>query len=487
MNSRSSLSGGSRIVDREATRLEHPADELVQLRQRLGRRIDELLPDCLPFALPLVSVDSRFEHRPHPARTPHLSNPLPRRLDSGTVKVLLVGSGGREHALAWKLAAATSLTELHAAPGNPGIASLGSCHPVRPDDGEGLLALARGLAVDLVVIGPEAPLVGGVADELRHAGIAVFGPGRAAAQIEGSKLFAKDVLRAAGVPTAEPLAVARAPCVVKADGLAAGKGVYVCHTAAELDRGLAAVAVYGGNIVIEELLEGEEVSVFALCDGANAAALPAAQDFKRIGEADTGPNTGGMGSYSPVALEADEIVDTVHRPVLAELAARGAPFVGTLYAGLMLTEDGPRVLEFNCRFGDPETQSILPRLDVDLLTALAAAAAGEVRGVEVGVAEGAAVTVVLAAAEYPARGDSGSPIDGTSEAEQTGALVFHAGTAVHGGRLVTNGGRILNVTACARSVAEARSRAYAACELISFPGMRYRRDIALEPGLRAVH
>jgi phosphoribosylamine--glycine ligase len=194
-----------------------------------------------------------------------------------------------------------------------------------------------------------------------------------------------------------------------------------------------------------------------------------------------------MGSYSPVALEADEIVDTVHRPVLAELAARGAPFVGTLYAGLMLTEDGPRVLEFNCRFGDPETQSILPRLDVDLLTALAAAAAGEVRGVDVGVAEGAAVTVVLAAAEYPARGDSGSPIDGTSEAEQTGALVFHAGTAVHGGRLVTNGGRILNVTACARSVAEARSRAYAACELISFPGMRYRRDIALDPGLRAVH
>jgi phosphoribosylamine---glycine ligase len=403
------------------------------------------------------------------------------------VKVLLVGSGGREHALAWKLAAATSLTELHAAPGNPGIASLGSCHPVRADDGEGLLALARALAVDLVVIGPEAPLVTGVADELRHAGIAVFGPSRAAARIEGSKLFAKEVLRAAGVPTAEPLAVARPPCVVKADGLAAGKGVFVCRTAAELDRGLAAVAGYGGKTVIEELLEGDEVSVFALCDGANAIALPAAQDFKRIGDGDTGPNTGGMGSYSPVALDAEEIVDTVHRPVLGELAARGAPFVGTLYAGLMLTDDGPKVLEFNCRFGDPETQSILPRLDGDLLTALAAATAGDVRGVDLTAGEGAAVTVVLAAAEYPERGDSGSPIAGTTEAESTGALVFHAGTAVRGGTVVTNGGRILDVTACAESVAEARSRAYAACELIAFPGVRYRRDIALEPGLRAIH
>jgi phosphoribosylamine--glycine ligase len=403
------------------------------------------------------------------------------------MKVLLVGSGGREHALAWKLAAATSLTELHAAPGNPGIAAVGTCHPVRADDGEGLLALARALAVDLVVVGPEAPLVAGVADELRHAGIGVFGPSRGAARIEGSKLFAKDVLRAAGVPTAEPLALARPPCVIKADGLAAGKGVFVCRTAAELDRGLAAVAVYGGKIVIEELLEGEEVSVFAICDGANAAALPAAQDFKRIGDGDTGPNTGGMGSYSPVAVDAEAIVDTVHRPVLAELLARRAPFVGVLYAGLMLTEEGPKVLEFNCRFGDPETQSILPRLDGDLLATLAAAAAGDVRDVDVAVGEGAAVTVVLAAADYPERGDSGSPIEGTAEAEGTGALVFHAGTAVRDGTLVTNGGRILNVTATGGSVADARSRAYAACDLISFPGMRYRRDIALEPGLRAVH
>jgi phosphoribosylamine--glycine ligase len=289
------------------------------------------------------------------------------------------------------------------------------------------------------------------------------------------------------VPTAEALAVARPPCVIKADGLAAGKGVFVCRTAAELDSGLAAVAAFGGKIVIEELLEGEEVSVFAICDGTNAAALPAAQDFKRIGEADTGPNTGGMGSFSPVAVDAEAIVDCVHRPVLAELAARGAPFVGTLYAGLMLTEEGPKVLEFNCRFGDPETQSILPRLEGDLLTALAAAATGDVRGIDLTAGDDAAVTVVLAAADYPQRGDSGSPIGGIAEAEAAGALVFHAGTAVRSETLVTNGGRILDVTGCGASVAEARSGAYAACELISFPGMRYRRDIAVEPGLRAVH
>jgi phosphoribosylamine--glycine ligase len=401
------------------------------------------------------------------------------------VKVLLVGSGGREHALAWKLASAATLTELHAAPGNPGIATLGACHPVRADDGEGLLALARSLAIDLVVVGPEAPLVGGVADDLRHAGIAVFGPSRAAARIEGSKLFAKEVLRAAGVPTAETLAVAHPPCVLKADGLAAGKGVFVCRTAAELAAGLDAVAAYGRAVVIEELLEGEEVSVLALCDGTSALALPAAQDFKRAGDGDSGPNTGGMGSYSPVAVDEEEMLDLVHRPVLAELAARGAPFVGTLYAGLMLTEEGPKVLEFNCRFGDPETQSILPRLEGDLLHALAAAAAGAAGDADLTVADDAAVTVVLAAADYPERGDSGAPIHGVVDAEAAGALVFHAGTAVRGDVLVTNGGRILNVTARGASVGEARTQAYAACELISFPGMRYRRDIALEPGLRA--
>ena len=403
------------------------------------------------------------------------------------MKVLLVGSGGREHALAWKLSAADELTELHAAPGNPGIAQLGACHPVRAEDSEGLLALARALDTDLVVIGPEAPLVAGVADELRHAGMAVFGPSAAAARIEGSKQCAKEVMSAAGVPTAEPLAVARPPCVLKADGLAAGKGVFVCRSQAELEDGLREVAAFGEAVVIEELLEGEEVSVFALCDGARAIPLPTAQDFKRLGDGDSGPNTGGMGAYSPVAIDAEEILELVHRPVLAELAARGSPFIGVLYAGLMLTEEGPKVLEFNCRFGDPETQAILPRIDGDLLGALAAAAAGDASQVELGASDEAAVTVVLAAREYPARGDAGSPIDGVHEAEASGALVFHAGTALRGDRLVTNGGRILAVTGVGETVADARDRAYAACELISFDGARYRRDIAVERGTRAVH
>ena len=349
------------------------------------------------------------------------------------------------------------------------------------------LALARALDTDLVVIGPEAPLVAGVADELRHAGMAVFGPSAAAARIEGSKQCAKEVMSAAGVPTAEPLAVARPPCVLKADGLAAGKGVFVCRSQAELEDGLREVAAFGEAVVIEELLEGEEVSVFALCDGARAIPLPTAQDFKRLGDGDSGPNTGGMGAYSPVAIDAEEILELVHRPVLAELAARGSPFIGVLYAGLMLTDEGPKVLEFNCRFGDPETQAILPRIDGDLLGALAAAAAGDASQVELGASDEAAVTVVLAAGEYPARGDAGSPIDGVHEAEASGALVFHAGTALRGDRLVTNGGRILAVTGVGETVADARDRAYAACELISFDGARYRRDIAVERGTRAVH
>ncbi len=398
------------------------------------------------------------------------------------MKVLLVGSGGREHALAWKLSQAPHLEELHAAPGNPGIAQLGRCHPVRAEDGEGLLNLARSLDTDLVVVGPEAPLVAGVADELRHAGVPVLGPGAAAARIEGSKAFAKDVMREAGVPTAETLSAARPPCVVKADALAAGKGVFVCQTEDELDRALGAVTAFGEKMVIEELLEGEEVSVFALCDGAHALALPVVQDFKRAEDGDVGPNTGGMGSYSPVpgfaGAEIEELVDTIHRPVLAELAARGAPFTGVLFAGLMITEDGPRVLEFNGRFGDPETQSLLPRVEGDLLGAFAAAAAGDLSGVDVHVAETAAVTVVIAAGGYPSEGDVGTPISGLEAAEATGAIVFHAGTALKHDRVVTNGGRILNVTGTGETIAEAREQAYAACAAISFPGARYRTDIA---------
>ena len=398
------------------------------------------------------------------------------------MRVLLVGSGGREHALAWKLAQASSLTALHAAPGNPGIARYGQCHPVRAEDGEGLLDLARTIGAELVVVGPEAPLVAGVADELRHRGIAVLGPGRDAARIEGSKGFAKDVMRAAGVPTAATLAVARPPCVVKVDGLAAGKGVFVCHTAAELEAGLAAAAGYGGPLVIEELLKGPEVSLFALCDGVQAVALAPAEDFKRAYDGDEGPNTGGMGAYAPVAglgpAAVEELLDRVHRPVLAELARRGSPFVGLLFAGLMLTEDGPKVLEFNCRFGDPETQSVLPLVEGDLLGACAAAARGDLTGAELTVAHGAAVTVVVAAAQYPEAGDRGTVIEGIDAAERAGALVFHAGTALHAGRLRTNGGRVLNVTGTGETLAAARDRAYAAVELVSFEGARWRRDIA---------
>ena len=397
------------------------------------------------------------------------------------MRVLVVGSGGREHALAWKLAQSPRLESLHAAPGNPGIARLGQCHPVRGEDAEGVLALCRELDIDLVVIGPEVPLVAGLADTLRHAGVPAFGPGAAAARIEGSKSFAKEVMEAAVVPTARTLAVARPPCVVKADGLAAGKGVFVCRTQDELDAGLRAAAALGDEVVIEELLEGEEVSLLVLTDGHELIPLAPAQDFKRIGDGDEGPNTGGMGSFSPVPglgeSDIEELVDAIHRPVLTELARRGAPFAGVLYAGLMLTADGPRVLEFNCRFGDPEAQSILPRLEGDLLGSLESAAAGRLDG-EVAVGSDAAVTVVLAGREYPQQSDVGTPIAGIDDAEAAGALVFHAGTASHAGQLVTNGGRILDVTALGEDVAAARSVAYEAVERISFAGMRFRSDVA---------
>jgi phosphoribosylamine--glycine ligase len=400
------------------------------------------------------------------------------------MKVLIVGSGGREHALAWKLAQSSKLSELHAAPGNPGIASLGSCHPVRADDGEGLLTLAHSLAIDLVVVGPEVPLVAGVADQLRHAGIAVFGPGREAAMLEGSKSFAKELMLAAEVPTARELSEPVAPCVVKADGLAAGKGVFVCPDAESLAKALKQVAAFPGKPVFEELLLGEELSMLVLAAGEETLALAPAQDFKRAYDGDQGPNTGGMGSYSPVPgigpEEVEAILDQVHRPVLAELAERGHPFIGVLYAGLIRTDEGIKVLEFNVRFGDPETQAILPRIEGDLLVALAEAANGELEDIELDVSEEAAVTVVLAAGNYPAGSDKGSLIEGIAEAEATGAIVFHAGTSVRNGALVTNGGRILNVSALGPTIAEARERAYAACEKISWEGMRSRTDIALE-------
>jgi phosphoribosylamine---glycine ligase len=398
------------------------------------------------------------------------------------VRVLVVGSGGREHALAWKLAQSPVVEEVHAAPGNPGIAAIGRCHPIRAEDGESLLELARTLSAGLVVVGPEAPLAAGIGDTLRRGGVAVFGPSAAAARIESSKGFAKEVMRAAGVPTAETMSVARVPCVVKADGLTAGKGVFVCTKQDELDAALRAVGALEQPFVIEELLEGEELSVFALVDGGNVLPLPESRDYSRVGDGDTGPNTGGMGSYSPVPElpegRVGELVETIHRPVVGELAARGTPFIGCLYAGLMLTADGPRVLEFNCRFGDPETQVILPRIDGDFAEALASAASGDLSEVELGVSDTAAVTVALAAGSYPEGRDTGSPITGVEEAEELGAVVFHAGTAMRDGQLLTSGGRILSVTGLADTLEEARSRAYDACELISFPGVRFRRDIA---------
>ena len=393
------------------------------------------------------------------------------------MRVLVVGSGGREHALAWAISRSGSLDELHAAPGNPGIAALASCHPVRADDAASLVPLARELGIDLVVVGPEAPLVAGLADELRHRGIRVFGPGAAAARIEGSKAFAKEVMEAAGVATAQTLAVARPPCVVKADGLAAGKGVWVCRRQEELDAALRAAQALGQPFHVEELLDGPELSVFALASGEAAVPFPPARDYKRIGDGDSGPNTGGMGSFSPLPDvpddEAAEILETVHRPVLRELARRGAPFHGLLYAGLMRTADGLRVIEFNCRFGDPETQSLLPRLDGDLLPLLAGDPDHELH-----VSSRAAVAVVLAGRGYPERSDSGTPIAGIEDAEATGALVFHAGTALRDGSVTTNGGRVLNVVGVADTVEAARTAAYDAVARIDFDGMQFRTDIA---------
>jgi phosphoribosylamine--glycine ligase len=372
--------------------------------------------------------------------------------------VLLVGSGAREHALADAVRRSPLLDELHCAPGNPGIAEAATCHPLAALDAEGLVALATELRIDLVVVGPEAPLVAGLADRLRAVGVPVFGPGAAAARLEGSKTFAKTVMAAAGVPTARAVAARTADeataavrdlggrVVVKADGLAAGKGVIVCDDEAQADDAIRTLLGDGtATVLVEERLEGPEVSVLALCDGRTAVPLAPAQDHKRIGDGDTGPNTGGMGAYSPVPVlgqaETAAVVDQVHRPVLLELERRGIHFSGCLYAGLMLTEAGLRVLEFNVRFGDPEAQAILPRLDGDVLGRLHEAAIGRLGSEELAVSPEAAVTVVLASAGYPTTRGSAVPIDGVAAAAaQTGVAVHHAGTALHDGRLVTAAG-----------------------------------------------
>jgi len=413
------------------------------------------------------------------------------------VKVLVVGSGGREHALVRALARSPSAPALLCAPGNPGIEADARLLAVAADDVPGLVFAAVREAVDLVVVGPEVPLVAGLTDALEAEGIACFGPSAAAARLEGSKAHAKEVMEAAGVPTAAWSAVTEVqeglaavgsyPVVVKEDGLAAGKGVVMCATQDEAREALEAMLVarrFGGDrVVVEELLEGEEVSLLALCDGERAVPMAPAQDYKRIFDGDRGPNTGGMGSYSPVAgvdaARATELCAQVHQPVVDLLASRGTPFHGVLYAGLMLTPDGVRVLEYNVRFGDPETQAVLPRLRGDLAELLLAATRpGGLAGVTLDFAPEVAVTVVLASAGYPESSSDGDVIDGLDEVA-AGVEVTHAGTARReDGAIVTAGGRVVNVTALGADPAAARDAAYAAADLITFEGRQLRRDIA---------
>jgi phosphoribosylamine---glycine ligase len=416
-------------------------------------------------------------------------------------KVLVVGSGGREHALVRALLRSPQSPEVIAAPGNAGIArDKVTCFDVAADDVAGLVALAHEQQCELVVVGPEAPLVKGLVDACFGAGIKAFGPSAAAARVEGSKAYAKELMKAAGVPTAsylvlhdrkealEHLSCASYPLVLKADALAAGKGVVICATEAEARAAVEEFFTqqrFGHTTVVaEEFLEGQELSLLALCDGERAVPMTPAQDYKRIFDRDEGPNTGGMGSYSPVpgfdAAHAKALAATVHQPIVDELRRRGTPFHGVLYAGLMMTSGGPKVLEFNARFGDPETQAILPRMRSDLLDALERSVTpGGLEGFEFDWKKLWAVTVVLASRGYPESASKGDPIQGLRAIDSLDTEVLHAGTALEGDVLVTAGGRVLNVTGLGETVAEARRRAYKAAEKVEFDGKQMRTDIAL--------
>jgi len=415
------------------------------------------------------------------------------------MNVLLIGSGGREHAMANALAKSPLLTRLYVAPGNPGTARVAENVDLDAGDHNAVIRFCREMGIALVVVGPEQPLIGGLVDALTRAEILAFGPTQAAAQLEGSKGFTKDVCRDYGIPTAayerfsdkeRALAYLRekgAPIVVKADGLAAGKGVVVAATLDEAERAVEAMfaGVFGqsgAEVVIEQFLEGEEASFFAICDGTRAVPFATAQDHKRVGDGDTGPNTGGMGAYSPASVVTPEIEARVMReiiePTMRAMAEKGSPFRGVLYAGLMLTKDGPSLIEYNNRFGDPEAQVILPRLEDDLLSIMLAAARGALPETRPRFSDRTALTVVLAAKGYPGTPLTGSEIRGVEKAEaMADVVVTHAGTRAEGARLLAAGGRVLNVTALAGSVAEAQTKAYAAVDAIDWPGGFCRRDI----------
>jgi phosphoribosylamine--glycine ligase len=414
---------------------------------------------------------------------------------------MVVGSGGREHALVEALAASPLQPEMYAAPGNPGIARIAETVDIPADDLISLRDYAKENNIDLTVVGPESPLIGGIAEAFWEADLKVFGPSRAAARIEGSKVFAKELMRHAGVPTAHSEAFEREaaalahlrmlrkyPTVVKADGAAAGKGVTVAHSREEAEE--AVRAAFGGKfgaagerIIIEEYLEGREASVFVITDGQEMLPFLPAQDYKRIYDGDEGPNTGGMGAYSPLMWMEPAtyaaILEEIIRPTIHQLALIGAPYSGLLYAGVMITEDGPKALEFNCRFGDPETQVILPRLGTDLLELVIAAGAEDLAGREVVWSADKAVCVVLASEGYPESSSSGDEISGLDNIP-AGVYIYHAGTEERDGRFYTAGGRVLDVVGTGPTVIEARARAYAAVEQIHFEGMQYRTDIALE-------
>lgn len=405
------------------------------------------------------------------------------------MKVLLIGSGGREHALAAALNADAQLEELHVAPGNPGIAEIALCHAINTDDNAAVIELAKKLGIDLIVVGPEKPLANGLADAAKAAGIPCFGPSKAAAQLEASKDFAKQVMRDAGVPTArfftcttqseieKALDEFGAPYVVKHDGLAAGKGVVVTRDRAEALNH----ALQSSRVVIEEYLDGPEVSLFGICDGQNVIAMQPAQDFKRAHDGDLGPNTGGMGAYSPLPWAPDDIIEEtlekVLNPTVKEMAARGTPFVGLLYAGLALTSKGTKVIEFNARFGDPETEVLLPRLQTPLAQLLMKAATGKLTGERLQWSHDSAVTIVLASQGYPASPVTGEPITGIKEIQKT--KVFHAGTTTRDGILHSSGGRVLAVTGMGEDLTEARNNAYRVISAITLAGSHYRSDIAL--------